>query len=96
MVEIIISVIIPIYNSENLLSKCLDSIINQTLNNIEIICVDDGSTDGSFEYLLSEFSSDSRFKIMSQVNSGAGVARNRAIDVATGEYILFFYFYYWI
>jgi len=84
-----VSIIIPFYNPGEYFKDCLNSAVNQSLRDIEIICVDDGSTDGSFEYLLSEFSSDSRFKIMSQVNSGAGVARNMAIDVATGEYILF-------
>lgn len=89
MVEIIISVIIPIYNSENLLSKCLDSIINQTLNNIEIICVDDGSTDNSFKILKEYENKDNRVIVITQENSGAGIARNKGIDIAKGKYIAF-------
>lgn len=84
-----VSIIIPFYNPGDFFADCLKSAANQSLEDIEIICVDDGSTDGSFNFLLSEFSSDKRFKIISQKNMGAGAARNKAIDIATGEYILF-------
>lgn len=84
-----VSIIIPFYNPGKYFKDCLNSVSNQSLDDIEVICVDDGSTDGSLEYISSEFSSDSRFKIISQANNGAGVARNKAIDIATGEFILF-------
>ena len=84
-----VSIIIPFHNPGKYFKSCLKSVANQSLEDIEIICVDDGSTDGSLEFLSSEFSSDSRFKIISQANSGAGIARNNAIEIATGEFILF-------
>ncbi|MDR1554514.1 MAG: glycosyltransferase, partial [Campylobacteraceae bacterium] len=67
-----VSVIIPVYNVEPYLRQCLDSVINQTLKNIEIICVDDGSTDNSFSILNEYIQKDSRFIIVRQKNSGAG------------------------
>ena len=85
----VISVVIPVYNVEKYLSKCLESITNQTYKNLEIICVDDGSTDKS-QKILEEYSKkDSRIKILLQPNSGQGVARNRGIDEAAGDYIFF-------
>lgn len=84
-----ISVIIPIYNEGSYIKKCLDSICNQTLSNLEIICVDDGSTDNT-PMILNEFQSkDNRIKVISTTNSGQGFARNRALDIAKGEYIAF-------
>lgn len=85
----IVSFIIPVYNVEKYLEQCLDSAINQSLSNIEIICVDDGSTDSSYEILQDYANSDSRIKVIKQKNSGQGKARNVALDVAKGEYILF-------
>ena len=84
-----ISVIIPVYNVEMYLKECLDSIINQTLTDIEIICIDDGSTDNSLQVLKDYAAKDSRFVIETQPNQGQGIARNKAIDIATGEYISF-------
>ena len=85
-----ITVIIPVYNVEKYLQKALDSIINQTLKDIEIICVDDCSTDSSFEILQEYGQKDSRIKILqTDANSGPGIARNKALDIAQGEYILF-------
>ncbi|MCD7809989.1 MAG: glycosyltransferase, partial [Erysipelotrichaceae bacterium] len=84
-----ISVIIPIYNVEKYLRQCLDSIINQTLKDIEIICIDDGSTDASINILKEYASNDKRLKYMTQKNQYAGVARNNGIKEATGEYLLF-------
>ena len=89
MSNICVSVIIPVYNSENLLSQCLDSVINQTLKNIEIICVDDGSSDNSLNVLKDYEKRDNRIKVISQKNSGAGVARNNGLDNAQGEFIAF-------
>ncbi len=84
-----ISVIIPVYNVEKYLTECLESVINQTYENIEIICINDGSTDNSLK-ILQEFSKkDNRIKIISQENKGISEARNNGISVATGEYIYF-------
>lgn len=86
----VVSVIIPVYNVEKYLRECLDSVVNQTLKDIEIICVDDGSTDGSAAILAEYAANDSRVKVLTQSNSGAGAARNRGLDAATGEYLFFF------
>ena len=84
-----VSVIIPVYNVENYLRKCLDSVINQTLKDIEIICVDDGSTDGSGAILDKYAQKDERIRVIHQKNQGLGAARNVGIDLAKGEYIYF-------
>lgn len=85
----LISVIIPVYNVEKYLRECLDSLINQSLKDIEIICVDDGSTDKSLEILKEYQEKDSRFKIITQKNLRAGVARNNGLKEATGDYLSF-------
>lgn len=87
--EILVSVIMPIYNAEKYLPMALDSVINQTLENIEIICVDDGSTDRSYEILQEYAAKDSRFIILQQENQYAGVARNNGMRVARGKYLSF-------
>ena len=84
-----ISVIIPVYNVEKYLSECLDSIINQTLREIEVICVNDGSTDSSLSILKEYSSKDNRVKIIDKKNEGQGYARKVGLDIAKGEYILF-------
>ena len=84
-----ISVIIPVYNVEKYLDECLDSVENQTLKDIEIICVDDGSTDNSPEILEVHKSKDNRIKVITKQNGGVAEARNTGIDAATGEYIAF-------
>ena len=84
-----VSVIIPVYNVEKYLRQCLDSVVNQTLKEIEIICVDDGSTDSSLEILKEYASKDPRFTIITQENLYAGIARNAGIMVAKGKYIWF-------
>ncbi|MBO4712070.1 glycosyltransferase family 2 protein [bacterium] len=85
-----ISIIIPVYNVEKYLRECLDSCINQTLKDIEIICVDDYSTDNSFKILEEYQQNDSRIKIFKQAeNKKQGAARNKGLEVATGEYIWF-------
>ncbi len=83
------SVIVPVYNTEKYLAECLDSIINQTIKNIEIICIDDGSTDESAKLLREYATRDNRIKIISQTNQGLSVARNNAIKIACGEYLCF-------
>ena len=84
-----VSVIIPVYNVEKYLRECLDSIVNQTLREIEIICVDDGSTDGSPEILREYGEKDCRITIISQKNRGISSARNHGADIASGEYFYF-------
>ena len=84
-----LSVIIPIYNAEKYIKDCLDSITNQSLKDIEIICVDDGSVDNTLEILNEYALRDCRIKILTQENKFAGVARNYGITVATGEYLHF-------
>ena len=87
MVEI--SVIIPVYNVEDYLRECLDSICNQTFDDIEIICVNDGSTDSSPEILNEYARKDSRVKIISQNNQGLAASRNNGYALAQGKYIYF-------
>ena len=84
-----VSVIIPVYNVEAYLRKCLDSVVNQTLKDIEIICVDDGSTDGSAAILEEYAAKDVRIKIIKQENAGVNVARKEGLKLATGEWITF-------
>ena len=84
-----VSIIVPVYNVEKYLSKCLESLINQTLKDIEIICVNDGSTDNSLSILKEYANKDSRIKIIDKQNEGVSVARNTGIEVATGEYLIF-------
>lgn len=82
------SVIIPVYNTENYLKECLDSIKNQTFKDIEVICIDDKSTDNSLEILEEYSKNDKRFKILKNTeNMGQGTSRNRAIDESKGKYI---------
>lgn len=84
-----ISVIIPIYNVENYLERCIESIKRQTYQNLEIILVDDGSTDKSSEICEIQSSLDKRIKVIHQKNSGVSAARNRGIDIAMGDYLCF-------
>lgn len=83
------SIIIPVYNIEEYLKECLESIINQSFKDFEVICVNDGSTDNSLEILQKYAENDERFKVLNQENQGQGVARNNALNIANGEYILF-------
>lgn len=85
-----ISVIIPVFNVECFLERCIDSILAQTLNDIEIICIDDCSTDNSFEIISKYAGQDSRLRVyQNKKNIGQGLTRNRGIDLANGEYIAF-------
>lgn len=84
-----ISVILTVYQGEEFLAKCLESLLAQTLEEIEIICIDDGSTDKSGEILNSFSEKDSRFEILHQKNQGAGAGRNRGLQKATGVYTIF-------
>ena len=89
MNDIKVSVIVPVHNTEKYLKQCLDSLINQTLKDIEIICVDDGSTDSSLQILQQYSSKDHRLKVISQKREGAGSARNKGLAVARGKYLSF-------
>ena len=82
-----VSIVIPVYNVEEYLRECLDSVVNQTLKEIEIVCVDDGSKDKSGAILDEYAVHDSRFKVIHKENGGYGKAMNVGIDAATGEYI---------
>ena len=82
-----VSVIMPVYNVEEYLVQCMDSLVNQTLQDIEIICVDDSSTDNSLNILLDYAQKDNRVKVYQQPNGGAGAARNNGMQYATGEYL---------
>ena len=84
-----VSVIVPVYNVEKYLKDCLNSVINQTLEDIEIICVNDGSTDNSLAILEDYAEKDSRIKIINQKNKGLSGARNTGMKHVQGEYILF-------
>jgi len=84
-----VSVVVPVYNTEEYLSKCLDSLIKQTLKDIEIICVNDGSTDSSLQILNDYKIKDNRIKIINQDNLGPSAARNRGLLECKGEYISF-------
>ena len=89
MNDIKVSVIVPVYNVGNYLNECMDSIINQSLKDIEIICVNDGSTDNSLEILEEYAEKDSRVKVLTIENSGLSIARNYGIQYAQGKYIGF-------
>jgi glycosyltransferase involved in cell wall biosynthesis len=84
-----ISILIPVYNVEKYLEQCLDSVINQTLKEIEIICVNDGSTDDSLQILEDYAKKDHRIRIVNKVNGGISSARNMGLDYVNGEYIGF-------
>lgn len=84
-----ISIVIPMYNVEPFLAKCLDSVLRQTLQNTEIICVDDGSTDSTWAIAKSYRNSHDNIVLLQQPNQGAAVARNAALEIARGEFIAF-------
>ena len=89
MKQPIVSVIMPVYNGETYLRQCLDSVVNQTLKEIEIICVDDGSSDRSVEILKEYAAKDERVMVLQQANAGAGAARNNGLSKASGKYLSF-------
>ena len=82
-----LSIIVPIYNAQNHLKKCIESIINQTEKDIEIILIDDGSTDDSLKICNEYQRKDFRINVIHQNNSGVSIARNQGIKIAKGEYI---------
>ena len=84
-----VSLILPIYNVESYLGRCLDSIVNQTYGNLQIICIIDGSRDNSVEICRKYAQKDSRIEIFEQANSGCAVARNNALKKVRGDYVCF-------
>ncbi|MCD8250105.1 MAG: glycosyltransferase, partial [Lachnospiraceae bacterium] len=85
----LVSIIVPVYNTQKYLARCLDSLLGQDYENLEFILIDDGSTDGS-ELLLDEYQRrDARVRVIHQENAGVSLSRNRAIEAACGEYIRF-------
>lgn len=84
-----ITVIIPVYNAEQYLEECLDSIVSQSFSDWECICVNDGSSDSSAEILEAYASKDKRIKVLPQNNAGPSIARSKGLECATGKYLLF-------
>lgn len=84
-----VSVVIPVYNVEKYLERCLDSLLSQTLEDIEIICINDGSTDKSLDILHKYAEKDERITVINQKNKGMSYSRNKGLEVATGEYVGF-------
>ena len=89
MSKVKVSVIIPVYNRESYIPQCMESILTQTLDEIEVICVDDGSTDGTLSILNSFSEKDERVVIFTQNRQGPGKARNAGIELAKGKYLAF-------
>ncbi|SFE41154.1 glycosyltransferase, partial [Succiniclasticum ruminis] len=84
-----VSVIIPVYNAQNYLSECIDSVLRQTMQDFEVICIDDGSSDDSYSILKKYAETEERVVLFSQTNQGVSTARNVGIDKARSEYIYF-------
>lgn len=89
MKDIKVSIVIPVYNCEKYINKCLNSLINQTLKEIEIICINDGSNDDSLKILKQFARKDKRIKLISQENKGQSAARNIGLKMAKGQYVGF-------
>lgn len=85
----LISIIVPVYNAEEYIERCINSLVNQTYQNIEIILINDGSTDRSKDICDSYAKKDKRIKVINQKNCGVSTARNKGMDVAKGEYLCF-------
>ena len=85
----LISIIVPVYNVEKYLNRCIDSLISQTYQNIEIILVDDGSTDSSSEIVDGYLKKDNRIKVFHKDNGGLSDARNKGIEISKGKYLSF-------
>ncbi len=84
-----VSVIIPVYNVEKYLARCLDSVLGQTHRELEVICVNDGSPDGSAAILAGYAARDPRVRVLTQENRGQAAARNRGLEIAAGEWVTF-------
>ena len=84
-----VSIIVPVYNCEKYIERCMDSLINQTLTDIEIIVIDDESKNATFEILKEYEKKDKRIKLLTKKNSGVSSSRNKGIELAIGKYIAF-------
>lgn len=84
-----VSIIVPVYNVEKYIEKCLDSLINQSYKNVEIVVINDGSTDNSINIIMDKYNSNDRIYIYNKKNGGLSSARNLGLDKATGDYLLF-------
>ena len=84
-----VTIVIPVYNTENYLDKCLSSVVNQTFSDIKVIIVNDGSTDNSLEICKKYAVNDKRITLIDKVNEGVSIARNIGINLAEGEWIYF-------
>ena len=84
-----ISVIVPVYNTHDYLNECIDSVLNQSLADFELICIDDGSTDDSLDILKDYEKKDTKVQVISQENRGLGASRNVGLNIAQGEYVMF-------
>ena len=84
-----ISIVVPVYNVEKYLPQCLDSLIGQTYQDLEIICVNDGSTDGSFKILKQYAEKDQRVRILNRENRGVSESRNEGIHYVKGDWLMF-------
>ena len=87
--NLLVSVVIPVYNAEKYIHKCIDGILSQTYHNTEIILVDDGSADNSLSICKEYAQKDSRIRVFSKENGGVSSARNMGMDEATGCYLMF-------
>lgn len=84
-----ISIIVPVYNARTTLRRCIDSVLSQNYSDLELILVDDGSDDGSDELCLEAANKDNRIKVLIKKNEGVSATRNRGLDAATGDYVVF-------
>lgn len=89
MKNVEVSIIVPVYNVGKFLAKCLESLVGQTFKNIEIICINDGSTDNSLEILNSFAGKDERIILVNQPNQGVSKVRNCGLEMAKGKFLLF-------
>ena len=89
MIKDLISIIVPVYNAEKYLSRCIESILNQTHRNIQLVIINDGSTDGSLEIIERYALADGRILLINKENTGVSDSRNKGLDIATGEFVGF-------
>lgn len=86
--EVLLSIIVPVFNAEKYITRCIDSILSQTFNDYELILINDGSTDGTYD-ILEKYRNNSKCIVLHQKNRGVSVARNVGIEIATGRFISF-------
>ena len=84
-----ITIIVPVYNSENYIRRCVDSVLRQSFEDFELLLINDGSTDGSLKILREYEKSDKRIRVINQENMGVAKTRNKGIKLASGKYIMF-------